>query len=153
MAGSMAIQKTFPDDPTERFASPDSITRWLTAKGGKAMFPLVYEAGEIERLAGYGWTAPNPNSAIEGSKTEFAMRIGQTGTKETSWLVPYGAVIIEASRQLFDAKNFWVETRLDNTRGIGAYEALGFRVTGAEERERTVNRVRTTEPWIFMHLE
>lgn len=140
MADQKHIRRFSPEDHrASRFATEASTRRWLASESGKAVFLLLepVDGADDRRLAGYGWAAPATTPFVDGGETVFAVRLGER-YRSTGLSTPFGNVILEASRQMFRARNFWLSTWATNRAAVRAYGRLGFEI--AYEMDPTTER-------------
>lgn len=127
MAQQREIRMNYPEDQTaERFATQESTRNWMASSGGLAIFLMLEDVSEGQRLAGYGWTGPATCEHIRTGKTVFAIRVGENH-KSKGPMASFGALVVEATRRRYEADNFWLETWESETPYNIAYNVIGFK--------------------------
>ena len=124
MALEPSIKEYCPNDYGARFKGRETTTAWL--KKGRAAYLLLKQgsSGRLE-LVGYGWAGTSKSSHVPGGDTTFALRIGESGQGQ-GLATPFARLIIDSSANMYDAKNFWLETWFSNGGAVHVYHKLGF---------------------------
>lgn len=147
LATEPEIREYCPKDSTERFKDLESTERWLSK--GRAAFLLVNKSGE---LVGYGWAGAATSSHAPNSETTFAIRIGKAGQGK-GLATPFCRAIVYGAAELFDAKNFWLETWQSNAGAVHIYHKLGFVDVDQQSEERpTKDGTSVTDTRLYMTL-
>lgn len=127
-----SIQAYCPNDKSKRFTDEAAAQAWLTK--GRCVFLLVGNQGD-EKLAGYGWSGYEHNEHIPDGKTTFALRVGEASQGQ-GLASPYAQVILSATKALYDADKFWLETWASNGGAVHVYHKLGFEQVDEVASER-----------------
>lgn len=153
---AMAVQPHIADycsrDRTEdRFATKDSTEHWLSK--GRAFFVLAkkLDNGKLHSV-GYGWAGPGKSPEIPEAENTWAVRLGEeaVGQKLSE---PFSRVIVEATQQLYGAKNVWLETWESNAAGVHTYGKLGFkRVSKKPAKRINAKGQQVDDARLFMSL-
>ncbi|MFZ1248820.1 MAG: GNAT family N-acetyltransferase [Candidatus Saccharimonadales bacterium] len=141
-----SIREYCPNDVGSRFRDEAGTTTWLGK--GRAVFLLVESAtGEI---AGYAWGGAAQTSHIPGGETTVALRLSEKHQGK-GLATPYLAVAVDATQQLYGAKNLWLETWASNTGAVHIYEKIGFTQVASEPSTRpTINGTLTPDTRLYM---
>lgn len=120
MTQEPAIREYCPKDSSERFKDQIATKSWL--QKGRATFLLLNNSSE---LVGYGWAGSGTSSHVPGGETTFAIRIGEKGQGQ-GLATPFSKAIVFGSAELFDSKDFWLETWQSNGGAVHVYHKVGF---------------------------
>ena len=126
MGAQRHIREYCPKDAREaRFATEVSAEEWLKKPGGREMFILAKRLGLGLRLAGYGWTGPEPCKELPDHSITSAYRLGEESQgqhlgKDFTKLVVHGTAVIH------DVDDIGLETWQSNVKAVGLYEGVGF---------------------------
>jgi hypothetical protein len=124
MSKQPSIAEYCPDDRTKRFRDQAATKQWLSKKRG--VFLLIRKGDERDNLAGYGWIGLAEDEHAPGSKTTFAVRIGETSQGQ-GLAEPFSRVIIYGGCKLWDLKDVWLATWASNGGAVHVYRKIGFK--------------------------
>lgn len=127
------IKEYCPKDWTGRFADRESTKKWLAK--GRGTFLLLKREGEDLKLAGYGWVGKGNNENIDGGETTFAIRIGDSAQGQ-GLATHFARLIVYGSKNIYDAKNIWLETWQSNSGAVHVYHKIGFTDVNKIELDR-----------------
>jgi ribosomal protein S18 acetylase RimI-like enzyme len=129
-----SIRAYCPKDCAKRFADLPSTEAWLL-KGRSAMLLFKKHDNGSEELAGYGWSGLETNEHTPGGETTFALRVSESNQGQ-GLASPYAQVILSATRSLYGAEKFWLETWASNAGAVHVYEKLGFQLVDQVDSQR-----------------
>ena len=108
-------------DSTSRFCDRDTTAVWL--RKGRAVFLLIEQlSGEV---AGYAWTGPETTEHIPEGKVTVALRVSES-FQGRGLAAPYLQSVVSATKALYDADDFWLESWESNAGAVHVYKKTGF---------------------------
>lgn len=120
-------------DGTSRFCDQESTGRWL--EKGRAVFLLV--ESHSGNIAGYAWSGPETSPQVPEGKVTVAMRISED-YQGRGLATPYLQCVVSATKHLYEATGFWLETWQSNAGAVHVYQKVGFIPVAQETGNRTV---------------